>query len=422
MSKFIRRMNQFSPLFLAAIGALAIIQLLGLLGGLLRIAAEHAQALGVVFLIVAVLCGGLAGLAHLRARDRLPRLFLRWRRLVDILDRLTNRQELENRMKPQVEAVYIDAEQLAERLQQQVVGQNAICVEVASHVRRRLAKTARSKPVAVFLFAGPPGVGKTYLGKVLAKELGRPLLHIDMTRFSSAAHAAPSLFGAQKTFAGSESYGKLTGGLKDRPDALVLLDEFEKAHNSVHKNFLTAWNDGFVTEASTEEQVSTARALFVLTTNAAVEPLEAARKQFADQPDEMRAAAISALRAAGFAPEVLNRIDRVFVFDRLQGLDVARVAALEIEAVVRDYGLGIDDQGIEPQVLLDLMDRQERLGAAASSRDVIRAIEESISDTLIAAKQAGAERVRLRILGDDRVVAEYSPPPLAATPRAAAST
>src|SRR5262249_61683140 len=103
--------------------------------------------------------------------------------------------------------------------------------------------------------------------------IARKLLHFDMTQFSSGAFASTSLFGAARGYVGSTSYGKLTAGLRDTPDAVVLLDEFEKAHADVHKNFLTAWNDGFVTEASDGRQISTTRALFVLTTNAAVDAL-----------------------------------------------------------------------------------------------------------------------------------------------------
>jgi ATP-dependent Clp protease ATP-binding subunit ClpA len=79
----------------------------------------------------------------------------------------------------------------------------------------------------------------------------------------------------------------------------------------VHKNFLTAWNDGFVTEASDGKQISTTRAIFVLTTNAATEELQTLAASYADQPDELRRASVSALREAGFAPELLNRIDRI---------------------------------------------------------------------------------------------------------------
>jgi ATP-dependent Clp protease ATP-binding subunit ClpA len=406
MTKLLHRLSRYSPLFMAAFGILAILQLIVFVYGFavsshpLAWAANHARALGWTFAAAALFCVLLAEVVRLHAADRLPPSLRRWRLLMDVLDRLTNRKELERLMKPKPEAVYIDADALAQSLKRQVVGQDAICEEVAVHIRRRLAKLAREKPVAVFLFAGPPGVGKTYLGKVLGRELKRPVLHIDMTRFSSAAHAAPSLFGAQKSYVGSDTYGKITGGLREHPDAVVLLDEFEKAHNSVHKNFLTAWNDGFVTEASTDEQISTAAAIFVLTTNAAVEPLMKARQECADNPDGLRPLADAALRAAGFAPEVLSRIDRIFVFDRLGGLDIARVAALEIETVIEGYGLKVDSQGIDPQVLVDLMERQQTMGAAASSRDVLRAVEESIADALIEAKRQGAQTVSLKVEGD----------------------
>ena len=200
---------------------------------------------------------------------------------------------------------------------------------------------------------------------------------------------------SRKGYAGSDSYGKLTSALRDKPNAVVLLDEFEKAHPSVHRNFLTAWNDGFITEASDEKHISTAAAIFVLTTNAAADSLARISKDCLNNPDELRRNADTALRAAGFAPEVLSRIDRIFVFGGLQDLDVARVAALEIESMIKGYGLSIDAQGIDPHILLDLMARQKTLGNSASSRDLLRAIEESIADSLIDAKQKGAESVIL---------------------------
>ena len=91
--------------------------------------------------------------------------------------------------------------------------------------------------------------------------------------------------------------------MRDSPDAVVLLDEFEKAHPDVHKNFLTAWNDGFVTEASDGKHISTSRAIFVLTTNAATDALHALGAAYADQPDELRRVSVGALREAGFAPK-----------------------------------------------------------------------------------------------------------------------
>ena len=150
----------------------------------------------------------------------------------------------------------------------------------------------------------------------------------------------------------------------------------------------------------------------MLTTNAATEPLTEIAQRHWDNPDEMRAASIAALRAAGMAPEVLNRLDRVFVFRQLEGLDVARVAALEIEAMIRGYGLEVVEGGIDAAVLFGLMQRQGRMGAAASARDLVRSIEEQVSDSLITAKQHGARAVSL--VGTDagliEAVAAAGPP------------
>jgi ATP-dependent Clp protease ATP-binding subunit ClpA len=405
-------MNRLMPIFVALIGILALVQLLSYVGPwLISMApwlADHPRATEWTLSSLAAVSVSLVILGWLRASGRIPRLLTRWTWLMDILDRLTNRHELELQLKGKVEAqaIYIDADALARSLKSQVVGQDNICDDVAAQIRRRLALQQRGKPTGVFLFAGPPGAGKTYLGKVLAKELKRKLIHLDMTQYSTAGLAATSLFGSPKGYVGSDTYGKLTSSLRDTPidemlwccstpDALVLLDEFEKAHSSVHKNFLTAWNDGFITEASDGRQISTTAAIFVLTTNAATDALVEISRQHADDPDEMRRNAETALRSAGFAPEVLSRIDRIFVFNALADLDIARVAALEIESMIQSYGLTVENAGIDPQILLELIGRHKKLGNAASARDLMRDIEESIADSLIDAKQRGAKSVRL---------------------------
>lgn len=296
-------------------------------------------------LFATILCATIALIIVFYKGRYLPR----W--IMDVLDRLTNKASLEASYAAHSrKLVTIDAELLAGRLKSRVVGQNAAIESIAVQLRRRLAAQRSDKPVAVFCLAGPPGVGKTHLAKVLTDELygDRGHLHFfDMSQFGQP-HAAASLFGQARGYVGSTSYGALTAALRDTPDCVVLLDEFEKAHPEVHKRFLTAWNDGFVTETSDGARVSTAEAIFVLTTNAASRRIGEIAKEYENEPNEMDRLIKRALSDAQFAPEILSRIDSVFAFKPLAGLDIARA----IERQVTDGLLEARENGARSVRLL----------------------------------------------------------------------
>jgi ATP-dependent Clp protease ATP-binding subunit ClpA len=326
---------------------------------------------------------------------------------MDVLDRLTNKAALEQAYGAKsAQLSVINAEELANALKAKVIGQNEVIDQLCKTLRRRIAAKRPNKPIAVFCFAGAPGVGKTHLAKVLAEELfhSKNNLHFfDMTQCTEP-HNANTLFGSPRGYVGSRSYGALTAALRDIPNSIVLLDEIEKAHPDVHKRFLTAWNDGFVVEASDGAKIATNEAIFIMTTNAASRRIGEVSREHKGTQEELDRIAKSMLADAQFAPEVLSRIDSVFAFHEMKGLDIARIVALEIEGKTKEYGLEVAEGGIDPQILLASIDRVAHEGAKGGVRDIARAIENQITDGLIDAKQEGAKRVRLVSDGDEVIV------------------
>jgi ATP-dependent Clp protease ATP-binding subunit ClpA len=221
----------------------------------------------------------------------------------------------------------------------------------------------------------------------------KALQFFDMSQYGQP-HACSTLFGQSKGYVGSDSYGKLTAALRDYPKCIVLLDEFEKAHTEVHKRFLTAWNDGFITESSDGKKISTTEAVFIVTTNAASEKVGELAKTYADDRDMLVKTTKTCLQEAGFAPEVLSRIDHVFAFCSLEGMDVARVVSLEVIALLEQYDLKLADQGIDPQILLDAIAKSDK-GLQTNVREIARSIEQQMGDSLLEAKEAGAKSVRI---------------------------
>jgi ATP-dependent Clp protease ATP-binding subunit ClpA len=305
---------------------------------------------------------------------------------------------------PPAKLTTIEADVFAARLKARVIGQNEVIDQIARTLRRRLLANRPSKPIAVFCFAGPPGVGKTHLAKVMAETLYGDPRHLHFVDMSQ--NSAWTLFGSPKGYTGSESYGLLATMLRAVPNAIMLLDEFEKSDSEVHKRFLTAWNDGFVTEASDGAKISTTDTIFVLTTNAAARRIGELAREHRGTQDELDRLVKSALADAQFAPEVLSRIDEVFAFSEMKGLDIARVVALEIENITRQYDLEITAGGIDPQILLAAIDQVSRAGAKGGVREISRGIEKRIADALVEAKLEGVKAVRLVADGEEvRVVA-----------------
>jgi ATP-dependent Clp protease ATP-binding subunit ClpA len=313
------------------------------------------------------------------------------------LDKMTDWSKVLSGLGNKTNTIF-DDKALAQILKEKVVGQDKVVQEVTSQIKRRLSQAKLSlakveKPLGVFLLAGPPGVGKTYFCKVLAENMydGKgKLLHVDMTQYAQG-HSKSALIGSPPGYGGGQ--GSLTRGLHENPKYIVLLDEFEKAHPEVHKIFLTAWNDGFITEASTSERISTTQALFLLTTNAAMDQLQEIERSFKDDPDGRDKAINETLKQAGFAPELLSRIDHTFVFDYLDGRNMARLTDLEIQRLGKAYGLNISK--IDTGYLIDTVMRVQGDLQSGGARPLARMLDRELGDQFIDLRQSGAKSVHI---------------------------
>ena len=237
---------------------------------------------------------------------------------------------------------------LEEHLNRYIIGQE----EAISRVCRRLVLSHagfgdRRRPMGVFLFLGPSGVGKTEAARRIASYLfanERAFIHLDMSEYQEEASVS-RLIGAAPGFVGYEEGGRLVARLRTTPYSVVLLDEVEKASPRVFDLFLQLFDEAKITDA--QGHTADARhTIFILTGNIPV------RKEMGFRAGEAAVAEVAALAEARrrFRPEFLNRVDEQIVFRALAPDDVRKVLALRIaelsESLLADHGVTLE---VEPE-------------------------------------------------------------------------
>lgn len=231
---------------------------------------------------------------------------------------------------------------MEEELAGSVIGQDEAIKKVVKSIRRNRAglKDPR-KPIGSLIFLGPTGVGKTHLAKVLAKYLfdsEDALVRVDMSEYMEK-FAVSRLVGAPPGYVGYEEGGQLTEKVRRKPYSIVLLDEIEKAHPDVFHLLLQVLDDGMLTD-SMGRRVDFKNTIIIMTSNIGSRQLKdfgegigfstAAKKS--SRSNFARGVIESALKKT-FAPEFLNRIDDVIIFESLEIEDIHKIIDIELKQV-----------------------------------------------------------------------------------------
>ena len=228
---------------------------------------------------------------------------------------------------------------LPELISGKVIGQDEAVNKVVKAIQRnRAGLKDPNKPIGSFIFLGQTGVGQTQLAKVLAGELfdsTDALIRIDMSEYMEK-FAISRLVGAPPGYVGYEEGGQLTEKVRRKPYAVILLDEIEKAHPDVFNMLLQVLDDGFLTD-SLGRKIDFSNTIIIMTSNIGARKLKdfgtgvgfgtAAQKQ--QESANARGVIENALKKA-FAPEFLNRIDDVVVFNTLEKEDIDKIIDIEL--------------------------------------------------------------------------------------------
>jgi ATP-dependent Clp protease ATP-binding subunit ClpC len=283
---------------------------------------------------------------------------------------------------------------MAEELKGKVIGQDEAVVKVVKAIQRnRAGLKDPNKPIGSFIFLGPTGVGKTQLAKVLAKYLfdnEDALIRIDMSEYMEK-FAVSRLIGAPPGYVGYEEGGQLTEKVRRRPYSVVLLDEIEKAHPDVFNLLLQALDDGQMTD-SLGRKIDFKNTIIIMTSNIGARQL----KEFgqgvgfttsakAEQADLHAKSVIENALKKAFAPEFLNRIDDIIMFNHLKREDIHKIIDIELEKLFArintiGYEVKITD---EAKDFIASKGFDENFGARHLNRAIQKNIEDPLAEQII---------------------------------------
>ncbi|HJM89478.1 MAG TPA: ATP-dependent Clp protease ATP-binding subunit [Dehalococcoidia bacterium] len=315
--------------------------------------------------------------------------------------------------------------ELEEHLSERVIGQGEAVKAVAKAVRRARAGLKDPKrPIGVFMFQGPTGVGKTYLAEMLGEFMFGSkdnIVRLDMSEFMEK-HTVSRLVGSPPGYVGYEDGGQLTDHVRRHSYSLILLDEIEKAHPDIFNMLLQIFDDGHLSDAK-GRRVDFRNTVIIMTSNVGSDLIRKDSKfGFAVSADEVKTAEEQYERMKNkveeetkrvFRPEFLNRLDQSVVFHALAPEHIRQIVDLQL-ADVRD-NLRTKDMTLEVSVaLLDhLADKgwDPVFGARPLRRSIQEAIEDRLSDALLEGDFEEGDGVRMDFVAGEVTIERVDPPP-----------
>jgi ATP-dependent Clp protease ATP-binding subunit ClpC len=286
---------------------------------------------------------------------------------------------------------------LPELIKGKVIGQDEAVMKIAKSIQRnRAGLKDPNKPIGSFIFLGQTGVGKTQLAKVIAKELfdsEDALIRIDMSEYMEK-FAISRLVGAPPGYVGYEEGGQLTEKVRRKPYCVVLLDEIEKAHPDVFNMMLQVLDDGHLTD-SLGRKIDFRNTIIIMTSNVGARQLKdfgtgvgfGTAAKNAQTEEHSKGIIENALKKA-FAPEFLNRIDDVIVFNALEKHDIDKIIDIEMDKLydrVKDLGYTLKLSEAAKDYIADKgFDKQ--FGARPLKRAIQKYVEDALAEEIITSK------------------------------------
>ncbi len=274
---------------------------------------------------------------------------------------------------------------LKEKISKKIIGQDeAVNAVVRAVKRKRAGVSYRRNPVSM-IFAGPTGVGKTELVKVLANELFKQpesLIRLDMSEFMEK-HSVSRIIGAPPGYVGYDEAGQLTEKIRRRPYSVVLFDEIEKAHPDVLNILLQILDDGKITDAQ-GRVVNFENTIIIMTTNAGSDN-SSSIPGFAENKESRISEKTEKALSVFLRPEFINRIDEIITFNHLSSKDFIGIADIMLEKLAD----GMQEKGVKisySRELVEFIAREsfsDKYGARNMRRYIERNVEDLIANTII---------------------------------------